>query len=67
MNDKNSNRTSFEMRSEKVRRLVGEMPRSLSLWALLISLIIILGLLCIVCVFPYPYSEGESILEHLLF
>ena len=57
---------NMELRSEKVRQILGEIPSSLMRWGLVIMAIILLGLILVVCLVPYPYSDGESILRHLL-
>ena len=62
----NNTLDNIELRSEKVRKLIGEIPPSLVRWGTLIIVIIFLGLLAAVCFLPYPYSNGESILEHIL-
>lgn len=54
------------MHSEKVRNLLGEMPPSLVRWGTIIIVVIFLILLLVVCFMPYPYSKGESILQHIL-
>ena len=54
------------LRSEKVRNLLGEIPPSLVRWGTVIIVAIFLALLLVVCFVPYPYSQGESILQHLL-
>ena len=54
------------LRSEKVRNLLGEIPPSLVKWGTVIIVAIFLALLLVVCFVPYPYSQGESILQHLL-
>ncbi len=51
----------IELRSEKVRKLLGEIPPALVGWGTLI-----ITLILAVCLIPYPYSNGESILSHLL-
>lgn len=56
----------IELRSEKVRRLLGEIPPSLVRWGTVIIVAIFLALLLTVCFVPYPHSNGESILQHLL-
>ena len=56
----------IELRSEKVRRIVGTIPAALVRWNIIVLLIIVCTLLGIVCVVPYPYGEGESILRHIL-
>lgn len=55
-----------ELRSEKVRKLLGEIPPSLVRWGTVIIIAIFLALLLVVCFVPYPHSNGESILQHLL-
>lgn len=57
----------IELRSEKVRNLLGEIPPALVRWGTVIIVAIFLALLLVVCFMPYPYSNGESILQHLLF
>lgn len=58
--------TKIELRSEKVRNLLGEIPPTLVRWGTAILALIFLVLLLIACFMPYPYSKGESILEHLV-
>lgn len=60
-------RNDIELRSEKVRNLLGEIPPALVGWGITIIIAIFLALLLVVCFVPYPYSKGESILQHLLF
>lgn len=59
-------RDNSEMRSEKVRKLLGEIPPSLEKWGSLIIIAILASLIAAVCLLPYPYSNGESILRHIL-
>lgn len=56
----------IELRSEKVRKLLGEIPSALVRWGTVIIVAIFLTLLLVVCFMPYPYSNGESILLHWL-
>lgn len=58
---------NIELRSEKVRNLLGEIPPALVRWGSVIIVAIFLILLLAVCFVPYPYSQGESILQHLFF
>lgn len=58
--------SEIEPRSEKVRNLLGEIPPSLVRWGTVIIVAIFLILLLVVCFMPYPHSQGESILQHLL-
>ena len=68
---KNSNKkkssNEIELRSEKVRNLLGEIPSSLIRWGTVIIITILLILLLVVCFMPFPYSNGESILQHIIF
>ena len=57
--------TEIELRSEKVRNLLGEIPPALIRWGTVIIVAIFLTLLLVVCFVPYPHSQGESILQHL--
>ena len=56
----------IELRSEKVRNLLGEIPPALVRWGSVIIVAIFLALLLVVCFVPYPHSKGESILQHYL-
>lgn len=62
----NYNESNIELRSEKVRNLLGEIPPALVRWGTVIIVAIFLTLLLVVCFMPYPYSNGESILLHWL-
>ena len=57
--------SDIELRSEKVRNLLGEIPPALVRWGTVIIVAIFLTLLLVVCFVPYPHSQGESILQHL--
>lgn len=65
MDTDNNTLDKIELRSEKVRKLLGEIPPSLVRWGLVIMFAIFVALLAVVCFLPYPYSNGESIIEHL--
>lgn len=65
MEKKKSNET--ELRSEKVRNLLGEEPPVLVRWGTIIIVAIFMVLLMVLCFMPYPHSQGESILQHILF
>lgn len=65
MEKKKSNET--ELRSEKVRNLLGEEPPVLVRWGTIIIVAIFMVLLLVLCFMPYPHSQGESILQHILF
>ncbi|MDE6010085.1 MAG: hypothetical protein K2F87_01370 [Muribaculaceae bacterium] len=57
---------NIELRSDPPRRSIGEIPRSLVCWGIVSTIVIFLTLLLATILIPYPYSHGESILEHLL-
>lgn len=61
-----TNHDKIELRSEKVRRLLGEIPPSLVRWGTVILLVIFIGLVAALTLVPYPYGNGESILQHIL-
>lgn len=64
INQKNVS-SDIELRSEKVRNLLGEIPPLLVRWGMVIIVATFLAILLVVCFVPYPYSKGESILQHL--
>lgn len=55
-----------DMHSEKIRRLLSEMPRSLTVWGSIVIAVVFIGIVLALCLLPYPHSGGESILVHLL-
>ena len=65
MDTNNNALDKIELRSEKVRKLLGEIPQTLVCWGMVIMLVIFIALLAVVCLLPYPYSNGESIIEHI--
>lgn len=66
MDNSNNYHEKIELRSEKVRKLIGEIPPSLVRWGTIIIVIGFVTLLAAVCFLPYPYSTGETILQHLI-
>lgn len=56
---------NLEIRSEKVRKILGEVPHRLIKWGFIIIGIILAAIICVVLFVDYPYGEGESILQHL--
>ena len=55
-----------EVRSEKVRKLLGEIPPSLIRWGPVVLAAIFIALLTAACLIRHPYGNGESILMHML-
>lgn len=66
MDTTNNTNDKIELRSEKVRKLIGEIPPSLVRWGTAIIAIVFIALLAAVCLLPYPYSNGETILRHFI-
>lgn len=66
MDRENNTHDNIEARSEKVRQLLGEIPPSLVRWGTAIIAIVFIALVAAVCLLPYPYSNGESILRHFI-
>lgn len=64
--DNNISHDRIELRSEKVRQILGEVPGRLARWGIAIICIIFIALLAAVLTIDYPYSHGESIFEHIL-
>ena len=55
-----------KLHSKKEYNLLGENPPALIRWGTVIIVAIFLILLLVVCFMPYPHSQGESILQHIL-
>ncbi len=66
MNGKKVTDAKIELRSEKVRKIVGEMPRALYWWSIGILILIMVIIALILCTMPFPISDGESILTSVL-
>lgn len=65
MNGQNNTYNKIELRSEKVRNIIGKVPSILVYWGIAVTTIILLVLISIVLFIPYPYGEGETIFQHL--
>lgn len=66
MQNDREHREEIELRSEKVRQMIGDIPRPLVRWGIAVIVIVFLALTAALCLLPYPYSDGESILRHTL-
>lgn len=68
MNEKNKyTQNKIELRSEKVRKLIGEVPISLVRWSTAIIIIIFFVLICALVFVPSPYGgQDESILKYII-
>ncbi|MCL1615917.1 hypothetical protein M3090_05845 [Bacteroides sp. ET71] len=54
----------MELRSEKVRNIIGTIPPALVCWSIVVIAIIFVGLLLVLFFVPYPYEEGETFFQH---
>ena len=54
------------LRSEKTRKLLADIPGSLINWGAALIAFFFIALILALCLIPYPYSEGESLLMHIL-
>ncbi|WP_297071994.1 hypothetical protein [uncultured Duncaniella sp.] len=66
MEQHSSTHDKIELRSEKVRQLICEIPPSLVRWGIAVIAIVFIALIASLCLLPYPYSNGESILRHFI-
>lgn len=57
----------IELRSEKVRNIIGTIPPALVHWGIMIIAIIFFILLLVVFLVPHPYGKDETIFQHLFF
>lgn len=55
----------IELRSEKVRRMIGGIPPALSWWSTALLVVIFMTLIMVVAFVEWPYGYGETILQHL--
>ncbi len=66
-NDKEtSSHDKIEIRSEKVRHILGEAPNRFLQWGIVLICMIFAVLIAFVLSLKYPYGSGETILEHIL-
>lgn len=56
----------IELRSEKVKRVIGGIPPSLLHWSMALLTLISIALIVAANTIIYPYGEGETILEHVI-
>ena len=67
MNSKSeTDNSKIELRSDRVRKVIGEVPTTIVRIGFLINIIVLLALVLAISLIPYPYSGGESILQHVL-
>lgn len=61
------NHDKIELRSEKVREILGTIPNGLVCWGIVIITVIFATLIGIVLCVEFPYGNGETIFEHIFF
>ncbi len=61
-----NNVDNMKLRSKKVLKVIGKIPASLVWLSYVIILIILLGLLLVFFLVPYPYGSGETIFQHFV-
>ena len=66
-NKKNYSFDRIELRSEEVRNIIGTVPTVLVRWGIAIIIFILVILMLVVFLVPYPYGEGETIFQYILF
>lgn len=55
----------IELRSEKVRNILGEVPNKLMRWGIAVTCMIFALLIAAVLLLKFPYGQGETIFDHL--
>lgn len=65
MNKNNLTHDKIELRSEKVREILGTIPGGLIRWGIAIIVIICAVLIVLVLWVKFPYGNGETIFEHI--
>lgn len=63
---KENTHSHIELRSEKVRNIIGEIPPALVQWGIAIIVVIFAILLAIALCVKFPYGNGETILQHII-
>lgn len=66
MNSKTNIDKDIYKRSEKVQNLLGQVPPSIIRMSMITMIVIMLTLILVMCLISYPYSDGESIMRHLI-
>lgn len=55
----------IELRSEKIKRIVGSMPKGVTRYGAAVIVVLYLALAVALFLIPYPYGGGESLIEHI--
>lgn len=62
-----SKHDKIELRSNKVRDILGEVPNKFIRWGTVIVCLFFAILIAVILCLKYPYGNGESIFEHISF
>lgn len=65
--DRGTSHDGLELRSYKVRKILGEVPNKFIRWGTLIVFLIFSALIVIILSMKYPYGNGETIFEHIFY
>lgn len=57
----------LELRSTKVRRIMGEKPSIILRYGTVLIIILFVVLLAIVLSQPFPYGNGETVFQYVLY
>lgn len=63
--EENDTYDRIELRSEKVRNIIGAIPSVLVRWGIAVIVIIFVLLILAIFLVPYPYGEDKTIFQHL--
>lgn len=63
---KKENNKDNKIRSNKIQKILGEMPKGLFLISIILLIIITCSIILALIVLPYPMGTGESLLEWIL-
>ena len=64
MNRRISNQSHIEIRSKKVRDIIGTNPPKFISWGIIIIMLVFMALFTVVLNLSYPYGGGETIFQH---
>lgn len=63
---KQENKIDNKIRSNKIQKILGEMPKGLFLISIILLIVITCAIILAIIVLPYPMGAGESLLEWIL-
>ena len=64
MSNKTSNQSHIEIRSEKVRNIIGTNPPKFISLGIVIIILVFFVFFAFVLNLPFPYGSGETIFQH---